>query len=49
MRLHSDLDPPARPGDQYLAYPGRNKHNDAFSGVSPQCLSMGASSCACMC
>lgn len=37
------------PGDQCRAYPGRNKLNDAFTGVSPDCLSMGAFACACMC
>lgn len=55
MRLHCDGDhagrpgPGRHPGDQNLAYPGRNKCNDAFSGVFPHCLSMGASTCACMC
>ena len=55
MRLLCVGDHPGRPdtgihpGDQCLAYPGRNKINDAFSGVSPHRLSMGASTCACMC
>jgi hypothetical protein len=42
---------PAR--DHNLVYPGRNKLNDATTGVSPMCLSncasMGTCTCACMC
>jgi hypothetical protein len=55
MRLHCVGDhsgrpgPGISPGDQDLAYPGRNKINDAFTGVSPDCLSMGVFPCACMC
>jgi hypothetical protein len=47
---HIGLDRPLRCDDQILAYPGRGKTNDAFSGVSPDCLSMmGRCTCACMC
>jgi hypothetical protein len=37
--------------DHCLAYPGRGKTNDSFTGVSPDCLStgMGTLTCACMC